>query len=256
MHPTLIQFTFLNKQTVVGAYGVMMVAGLVVAIGLSLFIARRYGFQPRDFINHCILVSAGVLSGAYLVGFLVFLPERIGKGFIDYPPALVSWGGIIGGLAALVFMKYKWKERLPVLADIFTPGYLIGMGIGRIGCFFAGCCYGVHAGSCIGVTFTDPAAPASVLPQPLVPVQLISAAFLVCAGLAFIPVALRKKNSGLAFAASAVAYSVFRFIIEFWRDDPRLFLFGLSDGQVFSAAYFLLGVGAMGYAFRRKGLPC
>lgn len=256
MHPILIQFTFLNKQTVIGAYGVMMVVALAAATGLSLFIARRYGYRPGDFINHCLLGSAAVVMGAYIAGFLVFLPERIGKEFIDYPPALVSWGGITGGLAALAFMKYKWHEPLPLLADIFTPGYLVGLGIGRIGCFFAGCCYGVRSASCIAVTFTDPDAPASAMQQPLVPVQLISAAFLVCAGLVFVPVVLRKKHAGAAFAASAVVYSVFRFIIEFWRDDPRLFLLGLSDGQIFSILYFLLGAGVAGHAYyKSRTLP-
>ncbi|MBN1495891.1 MAG: prolipoprotein diacylglyceryl transferase [Spirochaetes bacterium] len=254
MHPILVELTLLNKKTVIGTYGVLMVAGLCAGIALSLFIARRYGYRPAEFINHCILGAAAILIGAYVAGFFVFLPERLGAEHIDYPPALVSWGGILGGLAALAVMKIRWKEPLLVVADIFTPGYLVGLGIGRIGCFFGGCCYGVHTASCIGVSFTDQAAPASALLQPLVPVQLISAAFLICAGLVLIPVALRNRRAGSAFAASAIAYAAFRFAIEFWRDDPRLFLLGFSDGQVFSVAYFLLGSGVMVFVIGRKGL--
>ena len=91
--------------------------------------------------------------------------------------------------------------------------------------------------------------------QPLVPTQIISALFLVSAGLAFIPIVLRKKNVGLGFGCSAVVYSMFRFIIEFWRDDPRMFILGMSDGQVFSLLYFMVGLTIVIYVARKTSPP-
>jgi phosphatidylglycerol:prolipoprotein diacylglycerol transferase len=252
MHPVLFKFLFLGKDIVIGTYGVMMVAAMAAGVLLALAIARGYGYHPGSFINYCLLIIAGIIGGALLVGFIIFLPERIGRGFIDYPPALVSWGGIGGGLAALVLIKFKCKESFLLLADIATPGYLIGLGIGRLGCLFAGCCYGIYTSSCIGITFSDPMAPASLMKQPLVPTQLISALFLMSAGLALIPVILRRKYTGLGFGCSAILYSMFRFFIEYWRADPRLFIFGLSDGQIFSIIYFMAGVAVVIYAVRRS----
>jgi phosphatidylglycerol:prolipoprotein diacylglycerol transferase len=251
MHPVLFKFFFLGKDIVIGTYGVMMVAAMATGVLIALAIARRYGYHASSFINYCLLVVAGIIGGALLVGFILFLPERIGREFIDYPPALVSWGGIAGGLTALVVIKLKFKENFLLLADIATPGYLIGLGIGRLGCLFAGCCYGIYTSTCIGITFSDPMAPASLMKQPLVPTQLISSLFLMSAGLAFIPIILRRKNTGFGFGCSAILYSMFRFFIEYWRADPRMFILGLSDGQIFSILYFMVGVAIVQTARRR-----
>ncbi len=250
MHPVLVKIFWMGKEVVIGTYGVMMIAALAAGTLLSLAVARHHGYRPSEFINYCLLIIAAAVGGALLAGFILFLPERAAAGYIDYPLALVSWGGIIGGLAALVYIQYKWRESFLRLADIITPGYVTGLGIGRIGCFFAGCCYGIHASSGFGISFTDPVAPASAMAQPLVPTQLISAAFLICAGLILVHPALRSRRAGFTFSVSAILYSLFRFTIEFWRDDPRVFFLGLSDGQIFSIVYFLAGIGLMMYFVR------
>ncbi len=255
MHPVLIKLFWMGKEVVIGTYGVMMIIAFAAGTALSLLVARKRGYQPSDFINYCMLVIAGIIGGALLTGFIVSIPDRAAAGFIDHPAALVSWGGISGGLAALVYITIKWKEKFLVLADCLTPGYLVGLGIGRIGCLFAGCCYGIHTASSIGITFTDPIAPASAMLQPLVPTQPISAAFLIIAGLILIPLAMKSKLTGITFSVSAIIYSLFRFAIEFWRDDPRVFILGLSDGQVFSIVYLLMGVGVMVYVFLTSPCP-
>lgn len=252
MHPVLFKFYILGKDIVIGTYGVMMVAAVAAGVILSLAIARRYGYLASSFINYCFLIIVGIIGGSLLVGFIVFLPERLGREFVDYPPALVSWGGILGGLAALLIIKFKFKEKFLLLADIITPGYLIGLGMGRIGCLFAGCCHGIYTSSCIGITFSDQMAPASIVRQPLVPTQLVSALFLVSVGLASIPFILKRKYTGVGFGCSAIVYSIFRFSIEFLRADPRIFILSLSDGQIFSILYFMFGVAVVLYAISKE----
>ncbi|MBN2161249.1 MAG: prolipoprotein diacylglyceryl transferase [Spirochaetes bacterium] len=255
MHPILFTIKIFGNSFPIGTYGVLMVIALAVGAGVSIVVARRYGYRPAEFWNYCLPALAGLIGGALLAGSLVFLPERIGRGHIDYPLALVSWGGILGILTSLLFMAVKWRLRFLRLADIFTPGSLIGMGIGRIGCFFAGCCYGVQTSSPLGITFTDPIAPASAVRQPLAPVQLISAAFLLVAGLVFLRAVYPRRREGLVFAVSAMAYSLFRFTVEYWRADPRLFALGMSDGQWFSIGYFMLGFGIVIYLFLKRPHP-
>jgi len=251
MHPILITFNLFGKDVLLGTYGLFMVAGFGAAALISICRARRYGYRPGDFLNYLALVGAGAVGGALLAGFLLFLPERIDHRYVDFPPAFVSWGGILGGIAALALAASQWKKSFLELADILAPGYLVGLGIGRIGCFFAGCCYGVHTATCVGVVFLDPAAPAASMQQPLVPTQIISALVLAGAGTALLFGRFRKMNTGFLFSLSAIVYSVSRFTIELWRDDPRVFLWGLSDGQLFSIVYFALGIGVLLYAFKK-----
>ena len=252
MHPVLFTFTIQGHETVVGTYGLFMIAGFLLAVASALYISGLKGYRPGEFFNYVMIIVACVIAGAFIAGFFIFLPERMARGFFDYPAALVSWGGILGGIAAAAAISLRFRENFLYMADIIAPGCLAGMGIGRIGCFFAGCCYGIHTDSCLGASFTDPISPASAMRQPLVPTQLLSAAFLILAGAVFFRIVIRNKLSGASFAASAIVYSLFRFTIEFWRDDPRLFLFGLSDGQMFSILYFICGIGILTYLRLKK----
>ncbi len=121
--------------------------------------------------------------------------------------------------ASLITLKIK---HLPFLktADAIAPGAALGHGIGRLGCFFAGCCYGRQCELPFAVQFSDPHSLAP-LHVPLHPTQI----YMVFANLVlfFILVFLqrRKRFHGMIFLSYIILYSVFRFIIEFFRGDFR-----------------------------------
>ena len=238
MYPVIACFRIYKNHYCVSSYGLCLVAAVLCGTVISMFMARRIGRGSRDIFTFSMLVAATGFIGAAAAGFIIFIPERIAAGFFTFPPVLVSWGGIISSMAALLLISRKWGENAWQLADLFTPGGLIALGIGRIGCVCAGCCYGIHTDSPFGIYFTCPLAPASVMEQPLVPVQIISACFLLFSGITGLFLLRRARRPGGLFLWSVVAYTMFRFIIEFFRADPRAFLLGLSDGQWFSVVAF------------------
>ncbi len=248
MHPVLFHLPGYMGDIGIGTYGVLFVAGLGLAILVTRRVASWRGENPSAVLNNMILVEVGGVVGAVTAGLVVYSPLHIvqqDQGSLT----LVSWGGIAGGCAVLVLLKILWKENVALLADMAAPGMMAGMALGRTGCFFGGCCYGVNTGSCWGVRFTDPIAPASSALQPLVPVQLVSAALLLAGAGATLFFALKYSGSGAVFATAMLGYACGRFLIEFWRDDPRMYCAGLTDGQVFSLvagpislAYLLLVV--------------
>jgi len=242
MHPIIAQFQVFGKEITIGSYGLMAVIAVAAAVGISSLMARRFHYSLDDVVNYTLLTAVGGLTGAFTVGFLLFLPQRIAHGFFSFPPALVSWGGIIGGLTAMAIIMWKWRLDFFNFADILSPGFFIAIGIGRIGCHLAGCCFGRSTLHGIGVTFSHHLAPASHMPQPVIPTQLISSAILITIGILFIPFVLRRETPGACFAAMLLVYPLKRFFIEFYRADARAFLFGLSDGQLFSVASFILGI--------------
>ncbi len=252
MHPILFQFHAFGKTVTIASYGLMVVTGIAVAIIISLFISRKYGYDADDVFNYTLLTAVGGIIGAFIAGFFLFLPERISTGFFSFPPALVSWGGIIGGLTVLFMLKRKWSVNLFNYGDIISPGFFTGLGIGRIGCHLGGCCYGKSTACAIGVTFTHPLAPASAAVQPLLPVQLISVAALITIGLAMASISFKRKTPGTLIAATLIIYPLFRFTIEFFRDDPRSFFLGLSDGQIYSITSFIGGLLLMSYLFAHR----
>jgi phosphatidylglycerol:prolipoprotein diacylglycerol transferase len=215
--------------------------GFFVAIGflLGFFIAVRRGreegipFERIVDLLFCIVLSA--LLGSRLLFVLTDLdyyrdhPLQI---FRVWEGGLVFYGGLI--LAIVVSIGYLRWNRLPVwkFGDISAISIALGLFFGRIGCFFAGCCYGKETSLPWGMTFTDPNSLAH-LNINLHPTQVYEAIASLALFLFLDWKRKKKAFEGQIFWLFLLLYSVIRFLIEFWRDDPRGFLFGeaLSTSQ-------------------------
>ena len=85
-------------------------------------------------------------------------------------------GGLIGGtlcfLTIYLFFRKKYTTRLYRMTSILPCCILIAHAFGRIGCFFAGCCYGKETDSFLGVQFPQ-------LSHPVYPTQLYEAVFFI-----------------------------------------------------------------------------
>jgi phosphatidylglycerol:prolipoprotein diacylglycerol transferase len=154
-------------------------------------------------------------------------------------------GGVAAG--AVVFAAYGRQRRLPVLrlADAIAAPLALAQSVGRLGCFGAGCCYGVPArpGNRFAVVFTDPAAAERTgvpLNVPLVPTQLTQmASDLVLALVLTWLWRRRSEPPGTVFWWYMLLYGLSRGLVEFWRGDAgRGLYFGqsLSTSQILSAA--------------------
>jgi phosphatidylglycerol:prolipoprotein diacylglycerol transferase len=155
---------------------------------------------------------------------------------------------------------YMRKTHLPLLktADVFAPAIALGHGIGRLGCFAAGCCWGVPCDRPWAVTFTSPAANHLVgvpLGVPLHPTQLYEAlAEFAIFGLLYRRIA-RPRPAGSIIALYLMLYSAVRFTVEFYRYHEQGNLWGgpIDTSQWISIALFALG--AAYFVRNRKPAP-
>jgi phosphatidylglycerol:prolipoprotein diacylglycerol transferase len=143
---------------------------------------------------------------------------------------------LIGGFLAVVLLVRIYKLPFWKVADAFAPAVALGQAFGRQGCFAAGCCWGKPTDLFFGVHFTEagheytgvPMYGPEGSPLYLYPTQLIeSFTMLIVFGL-LVLLHRRKKFDGQVLIAYGIIYSIFRFLIEFIRDDPRGDLFGLT----------------------------
>jgi phosphatidylglycerol:prolipoprotein diacylglycerol transferase len=206
------------------------------AIALALREARSLGQDPSKILDLCFYMVLAAIVGSRVLYVLVNWPVfredpfeivRIWHG------GLVFYGGFIG--AVMTALWYMRRHRLPFLrtADILSPSVAFGQFVGRIGCFFAGCCYGTPCELPWAVTFTHPE---SLAPKgvALHPTQIYSSLnalfiFLVLVGLKRI-----KGFEGRTFFVYIFLYGVTRFVLEHFRGDDRgVFLHGmLSTSQL------------------------
>ena len=148
------------------------------------------------------------------------------------------------------------RTHLPGLktADVFAPAIALGHGIGRLGCFSAGCCWGVLCHRPWAVTFTNPVSNRLVgvpLGVPLHPTQLYEA----CAEFAIFGILYwrigKPHAAGSIIALYLMLYGAVRFVVEFYRFHDQGNLFGgpLDTSQWISLAFLVAGAV---YFARRK----
>ncbi len=221
MYPELLTIGPLTIHT----YGLMVALGILAGVGLAEYLYRNSGGEPGRIIDMALIVVICGLIGARLLFILInfrYYASNPLETVMVWKGGLVFYGGLLGGILALLGCIRFYRLPLWPILDIAAAAIALGHGLGRLGCFSAGCCYGGLTDLPWAVTFTDPRSLAvDVLNQPVHPTQLYSFFFLM--GLAGFLVWLhpRKKFPGQGAAAYLVLYGLFRFGVEFLRSDPR-----------------------------------
>ena len=224
----------IGRLTIHG-YGVMIALGVVLATLTTAHRAKRRGLSDDSVysIVLCLLI-AGVI-GAKLLYCLMHLSDvRADPAILIRPNGFLIYGGVVTGLLAMVIYCRKTGQSFGAYFDLFMPGVALGQSIGRIGCFFAGCCYGRETSLPFAVTFpAGSIAPAGV---PLWPTQLISCAGDAVIWLVLLRYARRERRLGSVGLLYFVLYGVGRFLVEFIRNDYQAVLGPLSYAQIISLA--------------------
>lgn len=131
-------------------------------------------------------------------------------------------GGLIGGLACLLAMlKFIYKEPnkdIKQTMNTIIIGVVLAHAFGRIGCFLAGCCYGIPTDSFLGVVFPFGHAHEAFPDTKIFPTQLFEALFLF--GL-FAFMSNAKKIRGFEVEFYLISYGIWRIMIELIRGDDR-----------------------------------
>jgi phosphatidylglycerol:prolipoprotein diacylglycerol transferase len=257
MHPILFDFGTYNlplfgtTHLTIPTYGVIFALGALAAWSWFVARARDLNLPQEPVFNLAFYTLLAGLLGAKLTLIVVDLPYYI-KNPADILGTIRSAGVLMGGVfvGAAAFVMYARKQKLPFweLADAIAAPLALAQGIGRLGCFAAGCCYGVESRAWCAMSFTSASAhdqtgvPLSI---PLMPVQLIEFAFdLVLALLLTFLWRRRIRPAGTVLWIYAVIYGVGRATIEHWRGDSvRGLWFGgvVSTSQLFSLAAVAVG---------------
>lgn len=251
MHPILFEYGRIHLYT----FGVFVALAFTAGMWIGGREAKRFGVDPEAFHDLCFTILISAILGARLFFVLVewqhFLAHPL-KIFAIWEGGLVFYGGFVG--AALAALWYVRRHKLSVwdTADAVAPGLVLGQAIGRLGCFFAGCCYGAACDLPWAVTFHDPRRAGDVpLGVPLHPTQLYEAAGnLAVFALLYVVQGPRRRFSGQLFGTYLATYPVLRFLVECFRSDPRGALGPLSTSQALGIPIFLFGLWVL--AKRRK----
>ena len=219
----------------INTYGVLLALAFLCALLVAARLGARDGLpRERIFDLGLWLLLAAVVGSKVLL--LAVEPEyRADPSRLLSLDFLRSGGVFYGGFLAAVLTAYFLVRRYKLpwwrTADACAPGIALGQAIGRQGCFAAGCCWGKPTTLPWGVRFSELGQQVTGVPIDvhLHPTQLYEsfAAFIFFAFLIWLH--RRKTFNGQVLLTYGVLYGTTRFIIEFFRDDPRGDILGLTS---------------------------
>jgi len=257
LFPRLLQLGWFTLHT----YGLLVALGFFSALVLAARRAPEEGLDSGKVWDLGIVMALAGIVGAKLG---MFLSER--QYYLDHPLEMLSlstlqsagvwYFGLAGGAIACVLMARRYRYSFGKVADVFSPGVSFGLGMGRLGCFSAGCCWGKPTGFPWAVTFTEPYSHQVVgvpLGVPLHPAQLYEFVLDMALFWYLGRLARRKSYDGQVFSVYLFLYAIGRFLIEMVRgdDEQRGFVIGhwLSTSQLISLLCIL---GVVTFWWRRR----
>ena len=242
MHQFLI-LDILDNKILIPMYNLFIGIG---AIPGFLFIESQIKIRNIKFDTDKNIYLSIIISG--LCGFFgakifeILYNESNFNLQIFLSSGFTFYGGLIFGLISFFIINKFFKTDNNVAFNLVIPSLILAHGFGRIGCFFAGCCYGKPTDSFLGVIYPEGIIPAQSFGSSikLHPVQLYETFFLFL--LFFI--IIKFITFEMRTAAYFLAYSSFRFFMEFLRGDYRgeFLIKNLSPSQTISIIFFLIGV--------------
>lgn len=246
MHPELFTIGGFTIHT----YGFMIMLGATFGfLYMSNAVKRELGIEKDKIQNMAILI----IVSAFVGGKLFFYMENPGFYFDSFAnlkrnfrTGFVFYGSLLFAVPITIWFFRKEKWPLWPMMDNLAISACIVHGMGRIGCFFAGCCHGVACEMPWAVTFTDPVSQAP-LNVPIHPTQLYSATLIFSILVILLMMKRHKRFEGQLFFVYIILYATGRSIIEIFRgDEERGFVIDnvLSHSQFISIAVIAVAIWA------------
>ena len=235
----------------VAMYGLLIVVGVGLGMAVAALRAKKNGQTAQDVLFGGIFAIIGLVIGAKLLYLATILPGIV-RNFsylLDHPESIaallsggfVFYGGLIGGIFGRWVYTRMYKLNFWGMTDALVPSVPLMHAFGRLGCFCAGCCYGMPFPAPLGLSFdASPVAPHGVT---LFPVQLLEAFLnLIIFGVLLL-YARKPRGRGKIIGLYMSAYAVMRFLLEFLRfDAERGGFWGLSTSQWISLILLPIGL--------------
>jgi phosphatidylglycerol:prolipoprotein diacylglycerol transferase len=135
-------------------YGVMMMLGTVCGVGLAAYRAWQVGIDPESIYSLAIAMFLAGIVGARLFYVIEywnqeFAPQRTGgvqatiQAIVNVPKGgLVVYGSVLFGVPAGIWFCQRRGLSAFKIGDVIAPSMVVGLALGRLGCFLNGCCFG------------------------------------------------------------------------------------------------------------------
>lgn len=234
MFPTLFKI----GPVIIRTYGVLVAVAFFAGFLLLYKEARKKNFYADKILDLELIILVSALIGARTLHVLVnldFYSKNLLDIFFIWRGGLAFYGGLILAIPASWIFIVRNKIPFWKTADLVGPYIALGQSIGRIGCFFNGCCFGKYIGT---TAYRHPT-------------QLYASMALISIFIFLKLIQKKASFNGFIFGLYLVLYSVQRFAIDFLRADTPRYLFNLTVSQIISLIILATAGIVIGKAWKR-----
>lgn len=198
----------------IGAWPALVGLGFLTALILQWVLGVQRGLPVGRVLLVSLIAAVIGLIGAKVYYLATHRAEKT--------PALTAGMSVQGFVIAAISILALggWSAGIPVgqVLDVSAPGLLLGMTIGRLGCFFGGCCVGLPTASRFGIWSSD-----RVVGVRRIPVQLMESAMagVVAMAILLAVALLDPAVDGFLFIIGLSAYTFGRQVLFPLRGIPR-----------------------------------
>ena len=185
-------------------YPTMLILSIISNIILVLILSRNFKYQKHEITSMILIDTIGILIGGLLY-------TKIFSGNIGFS----SLGGVIGGLILLFIYAIISKKDYKYILILFIPSLPLMYAIGKIGCFVAGCCYGIPYDGLLHITYNNSiVAPSHI---NLFPVQITETIVFFMIFIYIINKYIKQNKCIKLVMQEIMICSIAKFILDFLR---------------------------------------
>jgi len=203
-------------------FGIFSSLSIILGYLLITRELRRSGIEGdigADYLLAFLLPAFFTARAAFVVSHWNFYAPAPLDVLKVWEGGLVLSGGLMGGAAGVYL--FCLIKRLPFgrVADATAPGLALGLAVSRLGCWFAGCCYGRPSHLPWAVTFKNQPALSNVPDGPLHPTQLYAFLIGIAVFAALLQLRKRKTFEGEVMLMGLTLIAGARMFLDLFRGD-------------------------------------
>lgn len=225
---------------VIYSHGLMIILGVVISSLVLVFLTKRAKLSRTYLLDNISSVILMGIIGARFFYVIFYYKElkNFWQIFYIWQGGLVSWGGILVGLLTLIWLLHRQNQPVVKWLDIVAVSAMLGLAIGRIGCYLTGDIPG-------RVTSAYPGGFPVTAYESIIELILFIVVLLLY-------LRFNKLRDGTVFIEVIFGYSLIRLVIDGFRDSPLVFV-GLNSGQLTAlTALSLIVIFIIWQLFRRR----
>lgn len=224
-------------DTKIPIYSLAIFTTLISNLFVVYFLSKKYNYTKNEIIGLLLYENVGIIGGAKILSYLQNYYQYNGE-FNFMKLGLSSYGAVFGAIFFILLFCIQFKKSLKELLYIFMPSLPLMYAIGKIGCFFVGCCHGIEYDGIFNIVYKySNVAPNNI---SLFPVQIIETMFFFIIFIYMIIKHSKRQFNQNILGISFILCGLAKFLLDFLRISHKNVI--LSLNQYISILFIVIGI--------------